>query len=92
MICEPNPKTETRKTDQFDLFGFGFGSDSVHGFEMLSPRRKGPRKMSATTPRLKADVSSSVSVIQLGLLCYDMAKRTACLVLAIRLLPIDSSH
>jgi hypothetical protein len=37
MICEPNPKTETRKTDQFGLFGFGFGSGSVHGFKMPSP-------------------------------------------------------
>lgn len=62
------------------------------GRRTRSRGRKGARKMSATTPRLKADVSSSVSVIQLGLLCYDMAKRTACLVLAIRLLPIDSSH
>jgi hypothetical protein len=24
-ICGPNPKTETRKNDQFGLFGFGFG-------------------------------------------------------------------
>jgi hypothetical protein len=68
------------------------GRQRRSGRRTRSRGRKGPRKMSATTPRLKADVSSSVSVIQLGLLCYDMAKRTACLVLAIRLLPIDSSH
>jgi hypothetical protein len=37
-ICGPNPKTETRKTDQFGLFGFGSGSGSVNGFKMPSPR------------------------------------------------------
>jgi hypothetical protein len=27
----------TRKIDQFGLFGFRFGSGSVHGFKMASP-------------------------------------------------------
>ena len=37
MIYGPNPKPETRKTDKFGLFGFGFGSVSVNGFKMPSP-------------------------------------------------------
>lgn len=41
MIYGPNPKPETRKTDKFGLFGFGFGSVSVNGFKMPSPNSRG---------------------------------------------------
>ena len=31
------PENRTPKTDKFGLFGFGYGSGSVHGFKMPSP-------------------------------------------------------